>query len=107
MVSYDPGDWKGTTYTGQCSDTPCMTGGAIIVDTGNRTICGLGAIISLMLVLVVTEVLRRSDFMLAIGRSHRPGNLDRQNNQQENGEPATHRVNGNRTKVHSKTPQRT
>jgi hypothetical protein len=42
--------------------------------------------------------------MLAIGRRHCPGNLERQNDQQENGQPATHGVNGNRTKVYSKTP---
>lgn len=56
-----------------------------------------------MLVVVMTEVLRRSRFVLAIARCHRPGNLERQDNQQENGEPATHGVNSNRTEECSKT----
>lgn len=64
-----------------------MAGNTIAVDatTEGFSVRGADVIgIGLMLVVVMTEVLRRSRFMLAIGRCHRPGNLERQNNQQEN-----------------------
>ncbi len=70
-----------------------MTGTTIIVDAagqfrvGNPIVVGIG----LMLVLVVTEVLRCGvRFVLAIAGHRRPGELERQKNEQENGKPATH-----------------
>lgn len=54
-----------------------------------RRLRGVG--VSLVLVLVVTDVPGGGGlFVLAIGRSRRPGELARQQNQQENREPAAH-----------------
>ena len=47
--------------------------------------------ITKVLVLVVTEVLRsRTGFMLAIDAHCSPGELERQQGEQSNGEPTTH-----------------
>ncbi len=103
MISSNTDFGQRTAEGGQCGNTARMTDSAIIVHVGKRAFGRFLVIFSVMLVVVMTEVLRRSRFVLAIGRCHRPGNLERQDNQQENGEPATHGVNSNRTEVCSKT----
>jgi len=85
MISNHPDVGQRTAEGGQRGNTARMTDSAIIVHIGKRSFGKLLAIVCLMLVVVVTEVLCRSRFVLAIGRRHRPGNLERQNNQQKNG----------------------
>ena len=54
-----------------------MADGTITVDARELAFGRLGAIVSLMFVLVVTKMMRSSAcFMLAIARRHRPGNLE-------------------------------
>ena len=62
-----------------------MTDSTIIVYIGRRSFGQFLVIFSVMLVVVMTKVLRRSRFVLAIGRCYRPGNLEGQDNQQEYG----------------------
>ena len=83
MISNSPHLGQQTAERGQCSNTACMADCAIIVHIRDRAFRKLLAILGLMLMVVMTKVLRRSRFVLAIGRCDRPGNLERQNNQQE------------------------
>ncbi len=62
-----------------------MTDSTIIVHVGRRSFGQFLVIFSVVLVVVMTEALCRSRFVLAIGRCQRPGNLERQDNHQENG----------------------
>lgn len=73
-----------------------MTGAAVVVDSA----CQLGvrntivAGISLMFVFVMAEVLGCGvRFVLAIAGYCRPGELERQKNEQEDGKPTAHTVN--------------
>ncbi len=73
-----------------------MAGSAIVVDTAQAL--GVGCIvvrprsgIGLMLVLVMTDVLRSAfRFVLAIAGNRRPGELERQENKEDDGEEAAH-----------------
>lgn len=70
-----------------------MTGSTIVVGaSGQRSIGDTIAIgVHLMFVLVMTDVLRcRAAFMLAIAGHCRPGKLERQEKQQEDGQPTSH-----------------
>ena len=85
MISNSPHLGQQTAERGQCSNTACMADCAIIVHIRDRAFRKLLAILGLMLMVVMTKVLRRSRFVLAIGRCYRPGNLEGQDNQQEYG----------------------
>lgn len=70
-----------------------MTGATVVVDTASqfavRDTIAVG--IGLMLVFVMAEVLRaRVCFVLTIASHCRPGELERQENEQEDGKPAAH-----------------
>ncbi len=52
---------------------------------GKLVIASVLIAFSLMLMHMVTKVFSPPCFMLAIARRHDPGNLERQDNQQENG----------------------
>ncbi len=70
-----------------------MASAAIIIDRAEGP--GITAVVRstlvLMLVLVVTKVLSGSaGLMLAVDSHRRPGGLERQEYEQENGEPAMH-----------------
>ena len=69
-----------------------MTGAAIIVDTpGKRGVRSALTVARLMLMVMMTEVLGLdARLVLAIDRHRRPTQLERQKNQQKNGEQATH-----------------
>ena len=74
-----------------------MTGDAIAVDAttqgfGIRRALMFGS--GLMLVVMVAEVLRsRPSLVLAIAGHRRPGELEGQENEQEDGKPAAHGAN--------------
>lgn len=80
MISNNTGFGQRTAEGGQCGNTARMTDSAINVHVGKRAFGRFLVIFSVMLVVVMTEVLRRSRFVLAISRCHRPGNLERQDN---------------------------
>mgnify|MGYP003504341156 CR=1 FL=1 len=73
-----------------------MTGDAIAVDAttqgfGIRRAILIGS--GLMLMVMMTEVLRsRPGLVLAIASDRRPGELKRQENEKDDGKPATHGV---------------
>ncbi len=85
MISRNTDFGQRTAECGQCGNTACMTDSTIIVHIGRRSFSQFLVIFSVMLMVVMTEVLRRARFVLAIGRRHRPGNLEWQDNQQEHG----------------------
>jgi len=70
-----------------------MTGATVRIDTaigfGTAAVCTLD--IGCVLMLVVPEMLcGRTGFMLAIDAARSPTELQRQKNQEKDGEPATH-----------------
>lgn len=69
-----------------------MAGPAIVVDLTRELAVGTVLVVGgLMLMVVMTQVLRLAvSFVLAIGCHGRPTQLERQQNQQEDGEQATH-----------------
>ena len=71
-----------------------MTGDAIAVDAATQSFgirCAPLIGIGLMLVIVMAEVLRGSPgLVLAIAGHRRPGELERQENEKENSQPAAH-----------------
>ncbi|WP_175145422.1 hypothetical protein [Achromobacter ruhlandii] len=103
MISNNTDFGHRTAKGGQCGNTARMTDSTIIVHIGKRIFDKLLVIFSLMLVVVMTEVLCRSRFVLATGSGHNPENLERQDNQQENGKPATYGMSINRIEVCSKS----
>lgn len=77
MVGHSLRNRRGIGNTGQYCNTTGMAGRAVIIYARELAFCSLGAIVSLMLVLVVTKMMRSgSRFMLAIGSRHRPCNLE-------------------------------
>lgn len=69
-----------------------MAGPAVVVDTARQLGVGRGLVgIGLMLVLVMAEVpCTAFCFMLAIAGNRRPGELERQENKEGDGEEAAH-----------------
>lgn len=77
-----------------------VTGEAISVYTATQSL-GVGGIsaVRLMLVFMVAEMLRgRAGLVLAIASNRRPGELERQENEKEDGKPATHDGHCNRVR---------
>lgn len=73
-----------------------MTGSTVVVDTASQFAVRntIAISIGLMLVFVMAEVLRACVcFVLAIASYCRPGELEGQENEQEDGKPAAHGAN--------------
>jgi hypothetical protein len=67
-----------------------MAGGTIAVDAARRG-RGINVATRMMLMLMVTKMQgSRTGFVLAIAGHHCPSGLEWQENEQENGKPATH-----------------
>ncbi|TXT28039.1 MAG: hypothetical protein FD131_3419 [Rhodocyclaceae bacterium] len=77
MIGYATGNKLGIGNTGQYCNTAGMADSTITVDARELAFGIFSSIVSLMLVLVVTKMMRSgSRFMLAIGSRHRPGSLE-------------------------------
>ena len=71
-----------------------MTSRTVAIDAATQRL-GIGGIgtLGLVLVFMMAEMLRgRTDLVLAIASDRRPGELKRQENEKDDGKPATHGV---------------
>lgn len=98
MIGYDPGNRQDIGNAGQRANAAGMASRAVPIDPATQ---GFGivraTIIGMVLMLMVSKMLGcGASFVLAISSHRRPGKLERQKNEQDDGKPAAHFEDSNR-----------